>query len=139
MGYDIVYIEGSVFTGRGEGEFYVNLYSRSFRRALGISPYPGTLNLRLTRDSIKVMEEIISRPVKVVEPPMEGFGRVYVWPGFIKCTRVFVIRPEKTVYRIDVVELIADVSLRELFNLRDGDVLRVAVALRDGVLPEYCV
>ena len=139
MGYDIVYIEGSVFTGRGEGEFYVNLYSRNFRRTLGISPYPGTLNLRLTRDSVKVMEEIISRPVKVVEPPMEGFGRVYVWPGFIKCTRVFVIRPEKTIYRIDVVELIADVSLRELFNLRDGDVLRVAVALRDGVLPEYCI
>ncbi len=139
MDNEIVYIEGTVFTGRGEGEFYVNLYSKSFRKTLGINPYPGTLNLRLTQDSVKVMEKIVSRPVKIVEPPMEGFGRVYVWPGFIKCTRVYVIRPEKTVYRVDVVELVADANLRELFNLRDGDLLRVAVALKDNVLPEYCV
>lgn len=131
---------GTVFSGRGEGEFYVNLYARNIYRVLGIRPYPGTLNIRLSGESIRKNRELLgSRPVFTVEPPMEGYGRVYVWPGFIKCTRVYVIRPEKTVYREDVVELIAEDNLRELLGLRDGDLVRVLIALKKDILPPYCI
>ena len=131
---------GTVFSGRGEGEFYVNLYARNIYRALGIRPYPGTLNIRLNEESIRKTRELLrGNPVFIIEPPMEGYGRVYAWPGFIKCTRVYIIRPEKTVYREDVVELIAEDNLRELLGLKDSDVIKVLISLKKDSLPPYCI
>ncbi len=137
---DYIELVGKVFSGLGEGEFYVNLYARNFHRVLGIRPYPGTLNVRLNSRSVELAEKCLKREYAIlVDPPLEGYGRVCVWPAYIKCLRVFVIRPEKTVYKRDVIELISDKNLREVFNLVDGDLIRVQVALNNNWTPPYCI
>jgi riboflavin kinase len=49
-------MEGRVFTGYGEGSYYMSLpgYVRQMEEKLGFIPYPGTLNVSLlSKDSIE--------------------------------------------------------------------------------------
>ncbi len=137
---DYIELMGEIFSGLGEGEFYVNLYARNFHRILGIRPYPGTLNIRLSDNSVELAEKCLKKENAIlIEPPIEGYGRVCAWPAYLKCLKVYVIRPEKTVYKRDVIEIISDKNLREVLGLVDGDKIRVYVALNNKWTPPYCI
>jgi len=58
-------VEGVVFTGLGEGAYYVSRegYRRQFVEKLGFDPYPGTLNIKRTHYGRDTMEFIA--PVNV--------------------------------------------------------------------------
>lgn len=116
---------GTVFSGRGEGSFYVSIYAREFRRVLGFTPYPGTLNVKLDDDIVDEFNRCLERiPKHVIEPPrIEGakLARVYAYPVRINGYSAWIVRPEITVYSRDVVEIIADKYLRKFFGLEDGD------------------
>ena len=120
-----------MFSGLGEGEFFVNLYARNIRSALGITPYPGTLNLRLVEgvnEYVRVLGNL--RPIVIEPPKIPGvvLGRVYAYPALLNSTvPVFIVRPEITAYKSDVVEVIAEVRLRDLLNLEDGDVVNISI------------
>jgi len=53
-------MEGTVFSGLGEGAYYMSLdgYKEQFVKKLGFSPYPGTLNIRLDSRYIKEREKL---------------------------------------------------------------------------------
>jgi riboflavin kinase, archaea type len=54
-------LEGTLFTGFGEGAYYVTKegYRKQFIEKLGFDPYPGTLNLKLTTEyDIKTLSEL---------------------------------------------------------------------------------
>ena len=118
---------GRVFSGRGEGAFYVSIYARNFRRTLGFTPYPGTLNIRLERGEVERYNECLGYiPKIVVDPPrIEGvrLARVVVYRVYLNGVPVWAVRPEITVYRDDVVEVINERNLRELLGLKDGDLV----------------
>ncbi|MGC9210132.1 MAG: DUF120 domain-containing protein [Acidilobus sp.] len=122
-----------VFSGVGEGEFFVNLYAESIRRTLGFTPYPGTLNLRVEDDVNEFNRTLRELEPRVIEPPqIKGMrlGRVLAYPAVLNWTvEVYIVRPEITIYREDVAEVIAEVRLRDLMNLVDGS--RVEIGLGD--------
>ncbi len=121
-----------VFSGLGEGEFYVSIYAKGFRVKLGFTPYPGTLNTRLLRDVDLFNKCLGKSPKTVIEPPrIEGarLAPVEAYPAFMNGYPVWIVRPQITVYKRDVAELVADARLRDLFGLKDGD--RVEIELRD--------
>ena len=128
------YFTGRVFSGVGEGSFYVSLYSKKFLEKLGFRPYPGTLNLRLVND-VEAFNSCLSMArYIIVEPPyIPGvrLGAVYAYPvevdGYFNPT-TFMVRPVITIYKSDVVELIADSSIREALHLVDGDLVRFRIA-----------
>ena len=127
-------LRGVVFTGLGEGAYYVTRegYRRQFVEKLGFEPYPGTLNLRLVDgDSLKARRELDFYPGIEIE----GFtaeGRTF---GAGKCFRAIindevegaVVIAYRTHYGPSVVELISPVCLRERLGLKDGDVVKVKV------------
>jgi riboflavin kinase len=123
--------KGIVFSGVGEGEFFVNLYAENIKRALGIVPYPGTLNLRI-KDDVKSFNDSLRslRPI-VIEPPKVKdvkLGKVLAYPALLNWTvEVYLVRPEITVYKGDVVEVIAEVRLRDLLNLNDGSEVLITI------------
>ncbi|MGC9071873.1 MAG: DUF120 domain-containing protein [Acidilobus sp.] len=122
---------GVVFSGVGEGEFFINLYAENLRRILGFTPYPGTLNLRVIDDADEFNRALVKQRPKVVEPPkVEGIrlGRVLAYPAALNWTvEVYIVRPEITIYRSDVAEVIADVRLRDLLNLADGSQVEIGL------------
>ncbi|MEM2510847.1 MAG: DUF120 domain-containing protein, partial [Candidatus Methanomethylicia archaeon] len=76
--------EGIVFTGLGEGAFYVSLpfYKQQFISKLGFEPYPGTLNLRLRSiDDVAKRRSLELLPSINIEGGSNGL-RTY---GSVKC------------------------------------------------------
>ena len=129
-----VTLEGTVFTGLGEGAYYISKeqYRKQFIEKLGFDPYPGTLNLKLTTDyDIKTHDELEAYPAIEVG----GFKSEDRTFGSVKCYPVIVDNKEKGAlisalrshYDASVLELIAPVPLRRQLRLKDGHKVKVEV------------
>jgi len=128
-----LYFEGVLFTGLGEGSYYVGQegYRKQLRSKLGFDPYPGTLNLRLRQGYEGVKATLEGLPSILIE----GFRTKDRSFGPAKCIRVMVndsveaavILALRSHYGSDVVELVAGENLRDRLNLKDGDTVRVRV------------
>ncbi|MGB9630638.1 MAG: DUF120 domain-containing protein [Candidatus Methanodesulfokora sp.] len=125
-------IAGEVFTGLGEGAYYMSLegYKREFLKHLGYEPFKGTLNLRVISKSaiyniIKWTERV--KPIVVPGFTESGrtFGSVRVYPIRLNGELCHAIFPERRHYNADVVEVISKDNLRGKLNLKDGDIVTI--------------
>ena len=126
-------IAGHVTSGFGEGGYYIgqDAYQNQFRQKLGIKPYPGTLNLRLSGPEIAKLDILKEQP----GIPLEGFiqtGRTF---GTGKCfkarlgsTDCAVVIPNRS-HHADMLEIICERHLRKALGLKDGDNLKLEVQL----------
>lgn len=128
-------LEGRVFTGLGEGAYYVQIphYLMEFERKLGFKPYPGTLNLQLFRRDDLLKRMILEKAADIVIKGFRDGRRAY---GGARCIRaelngedVALIFIERTHYSKDVLEVISPICLREKLKLSDGDKVVVKVKL----------
>ena len=129
-----VFFEGVVFTGLGEGRYYMSLegYRKQFLEKLGFDLFPGTLNLRLTS------------PHELEERRRLEEGRSILIPGFANGVRTYsavkvlpakvnrlvdgaVLLIERTHHGGDVLEVVAPIDLRKRFKIKDGDRVNVEV------------
>ena len=130
---------GALFTGLGEGGYYISLkgYTSSFARTLGFEPFPGTLNLRLTSQAMVEQRRRLDL-MKGVE--VAGFSDGKRSYGPVKCFRALVagkrqgavLAIERTHYDSSVLEVISPVNLRRSLGLRDGDECSVTAFLGEG-------
>jgi riboflavin kinase len=129
-----VTLEGELFSGLGEGAYYIkqDSYRKQFIEKLGFDPYPGTLNVKLTADyDIKTRQELESYPAIEVEgfkDESRSFGPVKCYPALInnkaKGAWIFAFR---THYDSSVMEIIAPQYLRNQLKIEDGQKVKVEV------------
>ena len=129
-----VTLEGTVFTGLGEGAYYIGKehYRKQIVEKLGFDPYPGTLNLKLSSDyDIKTRMELDAYPsieVKGFQNEDRTFGLVKCYPVMIgnevKGALVTALRSH---YDASVLEIIAPCCLRKGLCLKDGNKVKVEV------------
>ncbi|MCW3995898.1 MAG: DUF120 domain-containing protein [Candidatus Bathyarchaeota archaeon] len=129
-----VTLEGNVFTGLGEGAYYISKehYKKQIIEKLGFEPYPGTLNLKLSTDyDIKTRMELEAYPaieVKGFQNAERAFGLVRCYPALIdnkiKGALVTALRSH---YDASVVEIIAPVFLRKQLGIKDGNKVKVEI------------
>jgi len=135
-GAHVIFVNGVVFSGFGEGAYYVTKsgYKEQFEEKLGFKPYPGTLNLRLrSMADVKARKDLEALPSIVVKGFING-ERSY---GDVKCFKVlvnekadgFIVMIHRTHYGQDVLEVIAKESLRKKLRLKDGDLVQLKVLL----------
>jgi riboflavin kinase len=129
-----VTFEGTIFTGLGEGAYYIGKehYRKQFIEKLGFDPYPGTLNLKLTSDyDLKTRTELEAYPAVEVQGfknEDRTFGLVKCYPAMIgNKVKGAVILALRSHYDASVVEIIAPVCLRKHLNLKDGNKVKVEV------------
>jgi len=127
-------LEGIVFTGLGEGAYYISKerYRKQFMEKLGFDPYPGTLNLKLTTDyDVKTRSELESYPAIEIEGfrnENRTFGSVKCYPSIIENeVKGALILALRSHYDISVIEVIAPVFLRKHLRLKDGHKVKVEV------------
>ena len=118
-------MRGKIVAGLGQGRYFISRegYSRQFLQKLGFVPFPGTLNV--------LLEEPFPGDQEAIE--IEGFyegGRSF---GGCKCYRIklneiqaAVVRPLRSRYPAELIEVIAPVRLRAL-GLDEGDLVEVIV------------
>jgi len=128
-----VLIEGEVFTGLGEGAYYVSQpgYRRQFIEKLGFDPYPGTLNLKVEKQSQRERGILETYPSITLEGFMNGMRSF----GQVKCYKArvnekvdgIVVTALRSHYGEDVLEIVAPKNLRQILGLKDGDSVKVRV------------
>jgi len=127
-------LEGVVFSGIGEGAYYVTreAYRKQFVEKLGFDPYPGTLNLRLTSEyDVKTRAELESYPAVEITG-FENEDRTY---GPVRCFQALINNKERgsvicalrSHYDKSVIEIISPVYLRGRLRLRDGHKVKVDI------------
>ena len=127
-------LEGTVFTGLGEGAYYITKehYRKQFIEKLGFDPYPGTLNLKLTTEyDMKTRTELEAYPAVEIQGfknEDRTFGLVKCYPAKIgnkiKGALILALRSH---YDRSVLELIAPVTLRKHLNLKDGNKVKAEI------------
>jgi len=128
-----VTISGEVASGFGEGGYYVGQahYQEQFYKKLGMRPFPGTLNLKLSGPEMAKLDILREQP----GIPLDGFqnnGRTF---GKGRCFRArigslecAVVIPDRTLHS-DNMEIICEKHLRRSLGLHDGEQVRLEVQL----------
>jgi len=128
-----VVLEGVLFSGIGEGAWYVSQpgYRRQFVQKLGFDPFPGTLNLRLKRNyenERKLLETIPHIDIDGFRDGDRSFGSVICYRTKINDIEDgALISAIRTHYGDDVIELISPSNLRAKLRLKDGEIVRARV------------
>ncbi|WP_049969250.1 DUF120 domain-containing protein [Haladaptatus cibarius] len=131
-------LSGTVTGGMGEGRHYISLsgYMAQFTERLGYEPFPGTLNIELTTESVRArsaMEALDPVPIDGWEDGDRTYGPAVCYPATVETAdgdsyeQAHVIAPERTHHDEDQVELIAPAKLREELGLDDDDHVTVHV------------
>lgn len=130
-------LQGSITSGMGEGRHYITLpgYMKQFVNKLNYEPFPGTLNVNLTEDSVQAHEEIAAlEPIHIEgwSDDERTYGPAYCYPARVETSDTpyeptHVITPERTHHDEDQLEIIASVNLRDELCLKDGDKITIHV------------
>jgi riboflavin kinase len=123
-------LSGKVFSGRGEGEKFLELpwVKRQVKEKIGFTPYHGTLNVRLSEESVE-RRELLEKATSMKVCPAEGFCTGRIFKAFVGVWTCAVVIPEVAGYPADVLEIIAPANLRGELQLADGDEITVTVSL----------
>ncbi|WP_248895182.1 CTP-dependent riboflavin kinase [Haloplanus halobius] len=139
---DTLSLDGTVTSGMGEGKHYISLsgYMSQFRERLGYEPYPGTLNVELTAESVRergALEtaDIDATPIDGWEDDDRTFGSATCYAARVEAGSesydgAHIIVPDRTHHDATQLELIAPVKLRGELGLSDGDTLTVHLEAR---------
>jgi riboflavin kinase, archaea type len=131
-----VTLEGTLFTGLGEGAYYVTKegYRKQFMEKLGFDPYPGTLNLKLTSEyDIKSLSELETYPAVTLEgfeDESRTYGAVRCYPAVINNkVKGAAINALRSHYGQSVIEIVAPTCLRSRLKLKDGHKVKVEILI----------
>jgi riboflavin kinase len=129
---------GRVFTGLGEGAYYIRLegYRKQFRKLLGYNPYPGTLNIQLLTETdvneFQLLKANVGIQIHGFVSGDRSFGPVTCYPATVNGEqRAAVLLIERTHHHPNVVEVVAPINLRNKLKVTDEDVITVKFDLSD--------
>jgi riboflavin kinase, archaea type len=125
----IVFV-GTVFSGKGEGKKFLDLFwvKQQIKEKLGFTPFAGTLNIRLTKDSANKKGVLEKAPGIEVEP-QAGYCPGEVFRACIADLDCAIVIPKVPNYPSDVLEIIAPIYLRGKLKLMDGSKVKVVIAV----------
>ena len=125
-----VKFEGKVITGKGDGKKYVSLpwVKQQMEDRLGFTPYLGTLNLQLTKESV-LQKKLLKKEKSKIIYPEEGYCTGLLFDAYVKGIKCAVVAPKIEDYPRSVLELIAAMNLRKTLKLEDGDTVSVWVKI----------
>lgn len=121
-------LHGHVTSGRGDFAQWIEKYHADNQRLTGLKLYPGTLNLRLGHPY-----GIPAGSLRLDSQDYGGDVGVYLVPCRVFDRAAFVLRTDANErgdgdHPREVIEIATDIKLRDVFNLTDGDRVRVEIA-----------
>ena len=119
-------ISGIIIRGLGEGAYFMSMlhYQKEIKKKIGFKAYPGTLNLKVSRDQINSLKKIKPIEIDGFKKNKKNFGGVDCYMAKIKSINGSIIIPHLTKHK-DIIEFIAPVHLKSELKLKDGDKIKV--------------
>ncbi|MEA3348456.1 MAG: DUF120 domain-containing protein [Pseudomonadota bacterium] len=131
---------GKIVRGVGKAAFFTQLdwVTEQCVSKLGFTPFPGTLNIRVTDDcglGCKILQT--GNVIELLSPESENCSARVV-PIVLEGIAAVVIIPEEKVriHGWDILEIMASVNLREALQKEDGDLVSVSFGELSGSWPE---
>ena len=123
-----IVFKGTVFSGNGEGRKFIDLpwVKQQIQEKLGFTPYSGTLNIRLTKESVK-QKKLLENAKQLEVYPAKGYCTGKLIKAHIDSLECAIIIPQIPNYPSDVLEVIASCYLRERLKVTDGSEVTVTV------------
>jgi len=117
-----VIIRGQVQTGLGKASGQTKLSLRDLTRALGVTPVPGTLNVRLAEGFVAPTG---ARPIRI-DRIGERDMPFFLFAGHVGTYSVWVTRSLSQMQLTDdSLELLSTVHLRTVLGIQDGDIVTI--------------
>jgi len=125
-----IVFKGTVFSGKGEGRKFIDLpwVKGQIEEKLGFAPYLGTLNICLSKESVK-QKKLLKNSAQLKIRPKKGFCKGILIKSSLNGLECAIIIPEIPHYPSDVLEIIAPWFLRERLKITDGSEVAVIVDL----------
>ena len=127
-------IAGQILSGAGQGAFFTQLewVKEQCQQKLGFSPWPGTLNLKISMDRVDLIEELREKGGIELISPDANYCSGHVLPVSIEGRQAAIIIPAEDVrvHAKNIVEIIAPERLKQALKVNDGD--WVTLTLNDG-------
>ncbi|MGZ4850316.1 MAG: DUF120 domain-containing protein [Candidatus Bathyarchaeia archaeon] len=93
---------------------------------MGFAPYLGTLNVRLSKESVK-QKKLLEKAEQFEVCPEKDYCTVIMIKGKVEGLECGIIVPKVSSYPDDVLEVIATWCLRERLKIADGNEVTVIV------------
>ena len=124
-------LTGKVVSGAGKAAFFTQLdwVQEQCAAKLGFSPYPGTLNIELSPESVvnlRALEEEARTELVPPDPLCCAAKFLPVSFGSIAGALIFPAEDVR-IHGKRIVEIIAPVRLKEALNVEDGDLVTLTV------------
>ena len=131
-----IILTGILVSGMGEGAYYMSLkgYTKQFKKKIGYIPFPGTLNIRLTKN--EHIETV--RQLDIFDGILiNGFSDEKRTYGWVKCFKAKLnksidcelIRLERTLHDKSIVELISKSCIRKVAKMLDGHKVTIKIPI----------
>ena len=121
-------LKGGVSSGQGEAAKFLELpwVMKQIVNKLGFTPYPGTLNILLSKEN-KKRQRALEKATPIRLCPAEGYSGGKIFKAFLYNIECAIVIPEISGYPLNIVEIISPAYLRKQLQLQDGDEVTVAV------------
>jgi riboflavin kinase, archaea type len=121
-------IIGNIVSGTHKGSYFMTLevYQDEFREKLGFQPFPGTLNLEISREDAKrIMDQ--NEKIGIIKGS-GSFGDVKFLPAQLN-NKIdgAILFPVKTQHSNEILEFVAGKNLRKALQLKDGDEITLKI------------
>lgn len=126
-------IEGRFVKGLGRGKYFMRQkeYKRQFIKKLGIDPYHGTLNVRLSGMNLRRLSTIKKTKGIVIKGFKRGnstFGGVTCYKASISGIKCALVIPERTSHT-NIAEIVSSEMLRRKLEIKEGDKVMITLPL----------
>ena len=121
-----ILLNGIIVRGLGEGTYFMSMqhYKNEIKKKLGFSAYPGTLNLKVNKKELDLLEKLNKIKIDGFKKNNKTFGGADCYRAKIKGINGAIIIPHLTKHK-NIIEFIAPVHVKSELKIKDGDNIKV--------------
>ena len=114
-----------IVSGVKQGAFFTQLewVQEQCLQKLGFKPFPGTLNLEIAHENMRIIEALQAQEGIELVPPDSNFCAGFVFPISIEGISGAMVAPaaDVRVHAKNIIEIISHLGLKNALGVEDGD------------------
>ena len=118
-------VYGTIQSGAGKGAFFmqVDWVVRQCKQMLGFVPFPGTLNIHISKNDMSKLKSLINAFDFELIPDVQGFCSAKLKKISIYDIPAAVVIPseEVRIHDAHILEIISPYNIKHTFRLKDGN------------------